>query len=222
MQDKSKVLLELYEESIKTDNLLKASEYLASRGILNQPEIPIGYIPFHHSKYLTIADSIVMPVCNVQSDEIVLLDFRGVSENKKAKVKVREHHYYIYNLKHALNQFKKQGNDSFVIITESVIDALSLLRISPSLPVISALSASMSKISLHLLSIFNNIIFAFDNDSVGISKTKEYIEFFESNYPDINVTTISDELIGKDLNEELLLYNKSLEAIALELALSYT
>lgn len=187
-------LQEVYNLSISQENQLKAREYLSSRCIKGFDNFKqTGYLLHHKFFKQQIRDSVVFPICN-SVGEIIMLDCRGVNEksfNKLVTEKCSES--FIFNIENALS------NLDYVIVTESIIDAMSVLQYGYN--AVSVLSASVQPRTLHMLSVFKKIIFAFDSDDAGVSASNNAREFFELHYPSIDLRFL--DFYEKDLNDVL-------------------
>lgn len=122
------------------------------------------------------------------------MEIRSTVEKTHTKVNSKEAKFPIYNIHNALD------NISYVVLTEGVFDAETLIQ--NGVNCVAGLRASISDGVLHLLSVFNKIYLALDNDTVGTRQTKRILKFYRDCYPDIDVDVL--EYGYKDLNEILI------------------
>lgn len=234
IKDKSKNNLELiYKEALSPSQSTLLTDYLTQR-LPNYTHQQILNLDFRYLQHLhlnksnpdtsywknspqTISDSILYPIRNSTS-QLTMIGVRSLttSQHKLRHNKITDQRttppltYTLYNIHNILNPIgtqqtkHTQSNHNYIIITEGVFDALSLIPTFPN--TISTLTASLPKTTLHLLSYFPNIILALDNDNIGIEQTKNIISFYNEYYPHINITTISPDIPDKhkDINETLI------------------
>lgn len=224
IKDKSKNNLELiYKEALSPSQSTLLTDYLTQR-LPNYTHQQILNLDFRYISHLhlnksnpntsywknppqTISDSILYPIRNSTS-QLTMIGVRSLttSEHKLRHNKITDQRttppltYTLYNIENIIGT----NNHDYIIITEGVFDALSLIPTFPN--TISTLTASLPKTTLHLLSYFPNIILALDNDNIGIEQTKNIISFYNEHYPHINITTISPDIPDKhkDINETLI------------------
>lgn len=93
-----------------------------------------------------------------------------------------------------------------VILTESVLDTLSVLAAEPRCPVLSALSSRLSQRHLDWLSRFiNRVCILYDHDQAGLDGTRKAREKLESR----GIKVIVPRYSGKDPNDLLTRYGLS-------------
>ena len=146
---------------------------------------------------------IVFPLKN-KENQIVSLYFRSVLDKDNAK------HFYLKNRTGTYPNYPKPETKKLVL-TESIIDAASLLQIDEITNNYSVLACygtnglneEIQKAILELEEL-EEIIFCFDNDDAGKEAVKKYSEQFK-NY---KISTI--ELPNKDINETLQLHENEI------------
>lgn len=207
-----------------------AQEYLQSRA-LNFKQIEVGYNAgqFHHGtrkeeslinqcvEYGLLIDkgltarsgdkaygvfgkyAICFTLKN-KENQIVSLYFRSTINDKEAK------HFYLKNRSGLYPNYPNPATKK-LILTESIIDAASVLQIDEitenySLLACYGTNGLNEEIQNAILDLkeLEEIIFAFDNDDAGHQAVKKYAELFK------NVKTTTLELPSKDLNETLQLH----------------
>ncbi len=139
-----------------------------------------------------------------KENEIVSFYFRSVLDKQDAK------HFYLKNRNGLYPNYPKPETKK-LILTESIIDAASLLQIDEIRKNYSVLacygtnglSEEIQKAILELTEL-EEIIFCFDNDEAGKEAIKKYSEQFK-NY---KISTI--ELPNKDINETLQLHENEI------------
>lgn len=184
---KDRTITEIYEESLKQKAV--ADEYCKNRGIKN-PDF--GYLRFLQYQNRVIVEVIVIPIRDAQN-KLVMLELRSLKFKEHYKI-VDDPSYHIYNIQNAIQ------NTDYVIVTEGVFDAESLIQ--QGYNTIATLTASIPVATKHILTIFDKIILAYDNDSAGVKSMKELTEFYRASYGDNEVDILEYE--GKDLNECLM------------------
>src|SRR5690554_4378072 len=144
-----------------------------------------------------------------KENEIVSLYFRSIIDNNQSK------HYYLKNRKGLYPNYP-DTNTKKLILTESIIDAASLLQalsskqyaygVEPTAYSILACYGTNGLTEEHQQAIqdlpqLEEIIFFFDNDSAGKEAVKKYGAMLKAEYPKLKLTTA--EPISKDINETL-------------------
>ena len=135
-----------------------------------------------------------------KENEIVSFYFRSVLDEQKAK------HFYLKNRTGIYPNYPNPKTKK-LILTESIIDAASILQIDEVVKNYSVLACygtnrlneEIQKAILELTEL-EEIIFAFDNDDAGKEAVKKYAEQFKQ----YKISTI--ELPNKDINETLQLH----------------
>ncbi len=147
--------------------------------------------------------SIVFPLKN-KENEIVSFYFRSTINEKEAK------HFYLKNRSGLYPNYPNPKTKK-LILTESIIDAASLLQIeqvSKNYSVLACygtngLNEELQK-AIKELQDLDEIIFTFDNDKAGNEAVKKYAELFK------NIKTTTLELPNKDINETLQLHENEI------------
>lgn len=175
---------------------LEAKEYLQSRS-LDSSKLEIGY---NSNNYKDLKHCIVFPLKNI-NNEIVSFYGRSIYNNTEAK------HFYQSNRKGIYPGYPKE-NTTKIILTESVIDAASLLQIKSINEEYSIISAFGTnglneeiKLAITTLNNLEEIIFAFDNDDAGNTAVTKYADELRANSTQLIISKI--ELPCKDVNETL-------------------
>jgi DNA primase len=143
-----------------------------------------------------------------QDNEITGLYFRSTINDKDQK------HFYLKQRSGLYPCYPKKETTK-LILTESIIDAASLLQI-PSITYQYSIIAAYGTNGLtteHLTAIkslpqLTEIIFAFDNDEAGNKAVKKYAEELKMMNEQLKITKI--ELPCKDVNETLTAHNESI------------
>ncbi|WP_413514172.1 CHC2 zinc finger domain-containing protein, partial [Myroides odoratus] len=127
--------------------------------------------------------------------------FRSTLDKKDAK------HYYLKNRK-GLYPGYPDVNTKKLILTESIIDAASLLQINTITEQYSVLACYGTNgltgeytEAVSQLKQLEELIFFFDNDAAGRAAVHKYGSMLKSEYPSLKLTTATS--IGKDINETL-------------------
>lgn len=147
-------------------------EYLTSRGILSTTGTPLAYNPFRAYKYEKLRGCIIFPLKD-KNGKIVNLYGRSIRDNDKAK------HYYLAD-RTGLYPHYPTGNSRKLILTESIIDAETLLQQEPIKKEheILALYGTNGLTKQHIEAIQNlktqEIILFFDGDKAGEKATDKY------------------------------------------------
>jgi DNA primase len=153
--------------------------------------------------------SIVFPLKN-KGNQTVSFYFRSILNVENAK------HFYLKN-RTGLYPNYPNPNTKKLILTESIIDAASLLqieKINKSYGILACygtngLNEEIQK-AISELKDLDEIIFAFDNDKAGNEAEEKYAELF------INIKTTTLELPNKDINETLQLHESEIMTDLLE------
>lgn len=134
-------------------------------------------------------------------NEVVSLYFRSTLNDEKAR------HFYLKNRTGLYPNYPKQSTQK-LILTESIIDAATLLQIDVIAQNYSILACygtnGLTEEHLKAIRALTNleeIIFAFDNDKAGQTATKTYAELLKNEYKTLKISDI--ELPNKDINETL-------------------
>ena len=156
----------------------------------------LGFLPELKYNDTLLLGSVTTPIFHTNSTDPIMIEARSIYNKKYTKItdRLEKPLYALFNIKDALN-YKE------IIIVEGVFDALSLLQYIPN--VVATLSASLSFMTMNLLSYFDKIYLLFDNDATGIDKTLKFSDFFAKYYPQVEVETLTDLLTHKDANEQL-------------------
>ncbi len=136
-----------------------------------------------------------------KENEVTGLYFRSTLNDKESK------HFYLKNRKGLYPNYP-ETNTKKLILTESIIDATSLLQIKEIAENYSILACygtngltEEHQQAIKELSQLEEIIFFFDNDTAGKEAVKKYGAMLKAEYPKIKLTTA--EPINKDINETL-------------------
>lgn len=174
----------VYELSLSQSH--KIRDYIKNRGIEDNGEL--GYTLYKGRECITI------PVFN-SVKELIALEMRDLYDKQYYKtIKPGYKGYLIFGADKAIK------NTDYVVVCEGVFDCLSLVQ--NEINSISTLRASFSENILNLLTLWEHIFIAFDNDSVGAEKTRKILSFYDENYPEHNISVI--DYYSKDLNEALI------------------
>src|SRR5690554_3705040 len=143
-----------------------------------------------------------------KENEIVSLYFRSTIDDKNSK------HYYLKNRKGLYPNYPNP-NTKKLILTESIIDAASLLQIKEIVDNYSILACYGTNglndeilNAIKELKQLEEIIFFFDNDAAGQEAVQKYGAMLKTEYPKLKLTTA--EPISKDINETLQLHNEEI------------
>jgi len=230
-------------------NSKPAQEYLQSRN-LDFKKIEVGYNggQFHHGtrKEETLIDQcleygllidknilsrtgekaynvfgkwgIVFALKN-KENQVVSLYFRSTLNEKESK------HFYLKNRQGLYPNYPKNETKK-LILTESIIDASSLLQIDEINKNHSVLACYGTnglneeiQNAIKNLSQLEEIIFCFDNDEAGKEAVNKYGAMFANEYPNLKLTTL--ELPNKDINETLQLHESEIVTELLEKSKSF-
>lgn len=153
--------------------------------------------------------SLVFPLKN-KKNEIVSLYFRSILDTKNSK------HYYLKDRQGLYPNYPKSDTKQ-LILTESIIDAASLLQIKEIAEKYSVLACygtnglnqEIQK-AIKELTHLEEIIFFFDNDTSGRTAIENYGAMLNAEYPNLKLTTATP--INKDINETLQLHDESIFA----------
>ena len=143
-----------------------------------------------------------------KENEIVSFYFRSVLDEPKAK------HFYLKNRSGLYPNYPNPKTKK-LILTESIIDAASLLQIDEIVKNYSVLACygtnglneEIQKAIVELENL-EEIIFAFDNDEAGKEAVNKYGAMFMKDYPSIKITALN--LPNKDVNETLQLHENEI------------
>jgi DNA primase len=220
-------------------NSKPAQEYIKSRG-LDAVKIEVGYntAQFHHGArrdeilinncvavgllaawgvnnrkpeeqaYKAFGKECICFALRNQGNHITGLYFRSTTNNDNQK------HFYLKESKGLYPNYPKQETQK-LIITESIIDAASLLQIESITKQYSLLAAygtnrlnEEMQTAIKELPQLKEIIFAFDNDEAGNKAVEKYSKELQQFLPRILFTKI--ELPCKDVNETLQAHNEDI------------
>lgn len=178
-------LIKLYEKSLI--DTITSTDYLLSRK-LNQPSIICGTLFQNGKTYIAI------PVYSSLS-EITSLVLRNIDNKEYLNLLNTDYQgYAIYNIQEAINHIE------YVVVTEGIFDAMTLIQ--EGINAISVLRATYQEAINHSLPLWDNIIFALDNDETGREQTKKNIKFLAKHYPNVKTHTL--DFYDKDINEALI------------------
>jgi DNA primase len=156
---------------------------------------------------------IVFPLKN-QKNQIVSLYFRSVLDKDNAK------HFYLKNRTGIYPNYPKPETKK-LILTESIIDAASLLQIDKIQENYSIISCYGTnglneeiQNAIKGLKELEEIIFCFDNDDAGKEAVNKYGAMFLNEYPKVKITAL--KLPNKDINETLQLHENEIVIELLE------
>lgn len=143
-----------------------------------------------------------------KENKVTSLYFRSTLNDKESK------HFYLKNRK-GLYPHYPEPNTQKLILTESIIDAASLLQIKEIADNYSLLACygtngltEEHRQAIKELTQLEEIIFFFDNDTAGKEAVKKYGAILKTEYPKLKLTTA--EPINKDINETLQLHEESI------------
>ncbi|MCB6231890.1 toprim domain-containing protein [Flavobacterium psychrophilum] len=136
-----------------------------------------------------------------KENQVTGLYFRSTLDKENAK------HFYLKN-RQGLYPNYPNVNTKKLILTESIIDAASLLQIDEitknhSIIACYGTNGLNEEIqnAIKELSQLEEIIFCFDNDEAGKEAVNKYGAMFLNEYPNLKISNV--EVIGKDINETL-------------------
>lgn len=136
-----------------------------------------------------------------KENEVTGLYFRSTLDNKESK------HFYLKNRKGLYPNYPDK-NTKKLIVTESIIDAASLLQIKEIADNYSLLACygtngltEEHQQAVKDLPQLEEIVFFFDNDVAGQEAVQKYGAMLKAEYPKLKLTTA--EPINKDINETL-------------------
>lgn len=182
----TRTIQSIYNDSLELKHI--ADAYCKARGIEN-PDF--GYLKFLQFNNRVMCEVIVIPVRDAKG-KIVMLELRSVKFKEHYKL-VDDPSYHIYNIQNAIH------NTNYVVLTEGVFDAETIIQRGYN--AVSTLSASIPATARHMLTAFDHIIIAFDNDGAGVRASRELVDFMRQNYPESSPEVL--EYGDKDLNESL-------------------
>lgn len=212
-------------------NSQPAKEYIKSRS-LDMTKLEVGYNSgqFHHGSrrdlqliqsslevgllqdigitsktgdkaYKVFGKGCIVFAMRNQENEVTGLYFRSIANDKDAK------HFYLKGST-GLYPCYPDAQTEILIITESIIDAASLLQIDRIAKEYSILAAygtnrlnDEMKTAIGTLPNLKEIVFAFDNDKAGKAATEKYSNELRQALPEVKITRL--ELPNKDVNETL-------------------
>jgi DNA primase len=149
-----------------------------------------------------------------KNNEVTGLYFRSVLDKENAK------HFYLKNRTGIYPNYPKPETKK-LILTESIIDAASLLQIdeiNTNYSIIACygtngLNEEIQKAILELEKL-EEIIFCFDNDDAGKEAVNKYGALFMNEYKNLKITAL--KLPNKDINETLQLHENEIVIVLLE------
>jgi DNA primase len=149
-----------------------------------------------------------------KGNQVTGLYFRSTLDKENAK------HFYLKN-RQGLYPNYPNINTKKLILTESIIDASSLLQIEEinknhSILACYGTNGLNEEIqnAIKELKQLEEIIFCFDNDNAGSEAVNKYGAMFANEYPNLKLTTL--ELPNKDINETLQLHESEIVTELLE------
>ena len=149
-----------------------------------------------------------------KENQVTGLYFRSTLDKENAK------HFYLKNRAGIYPNYPKSTTKK-LILTESIIDAASLLQIDEITKNHSVLACYGTnglneeiQNAIKELKQLEEIIFCFDNDEAGKEAVNKYGAMFANEYPNLKITNV--EVIGKDINETLQLHENEIVTELLE------
>ena len=230
--NRTRFLANMYQYFLNAvHNSKPAQEYIQSRG-LDYRQTDIGYNAgqFHHSTrkddelinrcieygllidrdkksrtggkaYQVFGKYCISFVLRDRNNEIVSLYFRSTLENKEQR------HFYLKDRQGLYPHYPKSDTTK-LILTESIIDAASLLQIQSITDQYSILACygtngltAEHQQAIKELKHLEEIILIFDNDGAGRESIQKYSKLLKAEYPKIRISTATP--VGKDINETL-------------------
>jgi DNA primase len=200
-KEKIKTMEEIFtelQEQLKQNT--EALSYLQSRN-LNSEKLEVGYNPIPKSIIKDLKNCIVFPLRD-KENKIVSFYGRSISNNTDQR------HFYLKDRKGIYPGYPKQETEK-LIITESIIDAASLMKSEELImnnAAVLALYGTNGLTEEHIEAIkstsnLNEIIFMLDNDGSGKAATDKHSKALHELLPNIKISTV--ELPMKDVNETL-------------------
>jgi hypothetical protein len=183
-------LKDIWQESLQYKT--QAEEYLKSRNLEYCHEI--GWLPYLKHNQYTLASCIVIPVFSTNGI-LTMLEFRTTGDNKQyLKIyRDKDRDIPIFNIHNMLKRRK-------AVVTEGILNAITFNQLGFKTRAIATLRASMPIIMLHYLALmFDELIFAFDNDEAGLKNYERAKKFYERYYPEIEISFL--DYLHNDLNE---------------------
>ena len=158
---------------------------------------------------------LVFPLKNCYG-QTVSLYFRSIIKNSEDKLPAgatRARHYYLKNRQGLYPNYPNQEAKK-LILTESIIDAASLLQLSQLKTQYSILACFGTNgltnellTSIRELRELEEIIFCFDTDEAGQTATLKYAKLLQTIHPKVAFSTV--EWLDKDVNETLTAYDEA-------------
>ena len=149
-----------------------------------------------------------------KENQVVSLYFRSTLNDKESK------HFYLKNRTGIYPNYPKPTTKK-LILTESIIDAASLLQIDEVTNNYSVLACFGTnglneeiQNAIKELKTLEEIIFCFDNDDAGKEAVNKYGAMFLNEYPKVKITAL--KLPNKDINETLQLHEPEIVTELLE------
>ena len=187
----------LLESSLAGENKKVADEYLVSRGLRAFPDV--GYMKVLPFRGRFLSDVVLFFIRDVMG-EVVAIQTRGRSVKDYLTLWETEGSIPIFGA-------EQVPTAKTVVITESVINALSLRTVFPDLaPGIvfcSTLGANLPLQKNYFLSVLTfkkKLVLGFDNDSGGIKGASECASFRKEKF---GLTSKILDFVGSDLNGSL-------------------
>ncbi len=170
--------------------------------------IKLGLLKPQRSGYSSFGKgAIVFPLKN-KEHKICSLYFRSINDASKAK------HLYLKD-RQGLYPNYPDPTTTKLILTESIIDAASLLQIKeiPENYQVLACYGTNGLTEEHQQTIkglkqLEEVIFFFDNDPAGKAATQKYAKLFKENHQSLQISEVIP--IGKDINETLQGHDQSI------------
>ena len=192
-----------YKMKLNLKQSKTAQAYCEQRN-LNPENIEIGY---NGRTYKGLFHCIIFPLKN-KAAKITSLYGRSSVNNTESK------HYYLKDSNGLYPNYPSR-EARHLIITESIIDAASLLQIKSITENYSVLAAFGTnrlneeiKTAITELTNLSEIVFAFDNDQAGEMATAKYTKELKTILPNIKYSRLS--LPNKDINETLQAHNEEI------------
>jgi DNA primase len=154
-------------------------------------------------------------------NQVVSMYFRSVlspQENQSPATTTR--HFYLKDREGLYPGYPKK-NSKKLILTESIIDAATLLQIDEIATNYSILACygtnglgSEHREAIKNLSQLEEVIFCFDNDKAGNEASEKYAEMLKTECKNLKISTV--ELPNKDINETLIAHEPAVFKVLLE------
>lgn len=175
----------LYRHSIENRDTELIDSYLESRHL--KPNTEIGSRFYKGNTYLTI------PIYNSKS-QLIAIEQRDIIQKQYIKTPLPDYKgYLIYNIQNAIH------NLDYIVLTEGIFDCMALTQ--NNINSISGLRASIPEGMIHLLTLWNRIVVAYDNDEVGREQTKRISDYLYKYY---SKEVITLDYYSHDINDALI------------------